>query len=167
MENMQVVLDYFSEYGLIFLFVIVFLEYLNLPGLPAGIIMPAAGLLVAANDVSFLTALVLSVFAGLLGSYALYFVGYFLGHPILEWFYHRFDQMRPAIDRAVRYTEVHGDKGVFIARLIPVARTLVSLTVGTVRMNLLTFTIYSTFGILIWNFVFIYAGYAFGYLFLK
>lgn len=164
---MQVVLDYFSEYGLIFLFVIVFLEYLNLPGLPAGIIMPAAGLLVAANDVSFLTALVLSVFAGLLGSYALYFVGYFLGHPILEWFYHRFDQMRPAIDRAVRYTEVHGDKGVFIARLIPVARTLVSLTVGTVRMNLLTFTIYSTFGILIWNFVFIYAGYAFGYLFLK
>lgn len=167
MENMQVVLDYFSEYGLIFLFVIVFLEYLNLPGLPAGIIMPAAGLLVAANDVSFLTALVLSVFAGLLGSYALYFVGYFLGHPILEWFYHRFDQMRPAIDRAVRYTEVHGDKGVFIARLIPVARTLVSLTVGTVRMNLLTFTIYSTVGILIWNFAFIYAGYAFGYLFLK
>lgn len=164
---MQVVLDYFSEYGLIFLFVIVFLEYLNLPGLPAGIIMPAAGLLVAANDVSFLTALVLSVFAGLLGSYALYFVGYFLGHPILEWFYHRFDQMRPAIDRAVRYTEVHGDKGVFIARLIPVARTLVSLTVGTVRMNLLTFTIYSTVGILIWNFAFIYAGYAFGYLFLK
>lgn len=129
--------------------------------------MPAAGLLVAANDVSFLTALVLSVFAGLLGSYALYFVGYFLGHPILEWFYHRFDQMRPAIDRAVRYTEVHGDKGVFIARLIPVARTLVSLTVGTVRMNLLTFTIYSTVGILIWNFAFIYAGYAFGYLFLK
>ena len=142
-----------------FLFVIVFLEYLNLPGLPAGIIMPAAGLLVAANDVSFLTALVLSVFAGLLGSYALYFVGYFLGHPILEWFYHRFDQMRPAIDRAVRYTEVHGDKGVFIARLIRV--------VGTVRMNLLTFTIYSTVGILIWNFAFIYAGYAFGYLFLK
>ena len=164
---MQVVLDYFSEYGLIFLFVIVFLEYLNLPGLPAGIIMPAAGLLVAANDVSFLTALVLSVFAGLLGSYALYFVGHLLGHPILEWFYHRFDQMRPAIDRAVRYTEVHGDKGVFIARLIPVARTLVSLTVGTVRMNLLTFTIYSTVGILIWNFAFIYAGYAFGYLFLK
>ena len=114
-----------------------------------------------------MTALVLSVFAGLLGSYALYFVGYFLGHPILEWFYHRFDQMRPAIDRAVRYTEVHGDKGVFIARLIPVARTLVSLTVGTVRMNLLTFTIYSTVGILIWNFAFIYAGYAFGYLFLK
>lgn len=167
MENMQVVLDYFSEYGLIFLFVIVFLEYLNLPGLPAGIIMPAAGLLVAANDVSFLTALVLSVLAGLLGSYALYLVGYFLGHPVLEWFYHRFEQMRPAIERAVRYTEAYGDKGVFVARLIPVARTLVSLTVGTVRMNLLTFTIYSTFGILIWNFVFIYAGYAFGYLFLK
>ena len=49
---MQVILDYLSEYGLFFLFVIVFLEYLNLPGLPAGIIMPAVGILVAANDMS-------------------------------------------------------------------------------------------------------------------
>ena len=60
MDNVQVILDYLSEYGLFFLFVIVFLEYLNLPGLPAGIIMPAVGTLVAANDMSFLMALVVS-----------------------------------------------------------------------------------------------------------
>ena len=167
MDNVQVILDYLSEYGLFFLFVIVFLEYLNLPGLPAGIIMPAVGILVAANDMSFLTALIVSVVAGLLGSYVLYLIGYFLGHPILEWFYERFEQLRPASERAIRYTDKYGDKGVFIARLIPVARTLVSLTVGTVRMNVLKFTIYSTFGIIIWNFVFIYAGYGFGHLFLK
>ena len=38
------ILDYLAQYGVIFIFVIVFLEYLNLPGLPAGIIMPLAGL---------------------------------------------------------------------------------------------------------------------------
>ncbi len=28
--------NYFAEYGLLFLFVIILLEYMNLPGLPAG-----------------------------------------------------------------------------------------------------------------------------------
>lgn len=167
MDNIQMVLNYFSEYGLLFLFIIVFLEYMNLPGLPAGIIMPAAGILIASNDMNFITALVVSVMAGLLGSYVLYFIGYFLGHSILDKFYEKYEKLRPSIDKAISYTDQHGNKGVLIARLIPVARTLISLTVGTVRMNFISFTLYSIFGIVIWNLVFIYAGYAFGYLFLK
>ena len=167
MDNIQIVLNYFSEYGLVFLFLIVFLEYMNLPGLPAGIIMPAAGILIAGNDMDFITALVISVIAGLFGSYVLYFIGYFLGKPILDKFYQKFVNLQPSIDKAIGYTDRHGNKGVFIARLIPVARTLISLTVGTLRMNFVSFSLYSMAGIAIWNIVFIYAGYAFGYLFLK
>lgn len=165
--DIYTVLDYFTNYGLYFLFLIVFLEYMNLPGLPAGIIMPAAGILIASSDMNFLTALVVSIIAGLFGSYVLYFVGFFLGKPILDKFYSKFVKLQPSIDKAINYTDRHGNKGVFIARLIPVARTLISLTVGTIRMNFISFTIYSTLGIAIWNLVFIYAGYAFGYLFLK
>lgn len=138
---------------------------MNLPGLPAGIIMPAAGILIAGRDMNFITALIVSVLAGLLGSYILYFIGYFLGKPVLDKFYQKYKKLRPSINKAISYTEKHGSKGVFIARLIPVARTLISLTVGTMRMNFLSFTIYSILGITIWNSVFIYAGYAFGYLF--
>ncbi len=167
MDNIQTVLNYFSEYGLLFLFIIVFLEYMNLPGLPAGIIMPAAGILIASNDMNFITALIVSVVGGLLGSYVLYFIGYFLGNSILDKFYEKYVKLRPSIDKAISYTDKHGNKGVFIARLIPVARTLVSLTVGTIRMNFISFSLYSIFGIVIWNLVFIYAGYACGYLFLK
>lgn len=163
--DIQTVLNYFTQYGLIFLFVIVLLEYMNLPGLPAGIIMPAAGILIAGRDMNFITALIVSVLAGLLGSYVLYFIGYFLGKPVLDKFYQKYQKLRPSINKAISYTEKHGSKGVFIARLIPVARTLISLTVGTMRMNFLSFTIYSILGITIWNSVFIYAGYAFGYLF--
>ncbi|MTP85329.1 DedA family protein, partial [Turicibacter sanguinis] len=70
--DIYTVLDYFSTYGLYFLFIIVFLEYMNLPGLPAGIIMPAAGILIASSDMNFMTALIVSIMAGLLGSYVLY-----------------------------------------------------------------------------------------------
>lgn len=165
--DIYTVLDYFSNYGLYFLFIIVFLEYMNLPGLPAGIIMPAAGILIASSDMNFVTALIVSIVAGLFGSYVLYFIGYFLGKPLLDKFYQKFVKLQPSIDKAIGYTDRHGNKGVFLARLIPVARTLISLTAGTVRMNVVSFSIYSTVGIAIWNVVFIYAGYAFGYVFLK
>ena len=167
MENIQTILNYFTEYGLLFMFIIVFLEYMNLPGLPAGIIMPAAGILIASHGMNFGMALIVSVIAGLLGSYVLYFLGFFLGHSVLEKFYKKYKKLRPSIDKAVSYTEKHGNKGVFLARLIRVARTLISLTVGTVRMNFVSFSFYSVLGITIWNLVFIYAGYAFGYLFLN
>ena len=78
MENIQTILNYFTEYGLLFMFIIVFLEYMNLPGLPAGIIMPAAGILIASHGMNFGMALIVSVIAGLLGSYVLYFLGFFL-----------------------------------------------------------------------------------------
>ena len=46
MKDINNILQYIGQYGYIFLAIIVFLEYLNLPGFPAGIIMPAAGILV-------------------------------------------------------------------------------------------------------------------------
>jgi hypothetical protein len=41
------ILDVFTRYGAIAIFVLVFLEYMNLPGFPAGIIMPLAGIMAA------------------------------------------------------------------------------------------------------------------------
>ena len=43
----------------------------------------------------FITALVISVIAGLFGSYVLYFIGYFLGKPILDKFYEKYE--KPAV----------------------------------------------------------------------
>ena len=42
--SIQVLTNYFIEYGAFFIFLIVLLEYLNLPGFPAGVIMPLAGI---------------------------------------------------------------------------------------------------------------------------
>lgn len=38
------IMQYFVLYGPIAIYVIVLLEYLNLPGFPAGVIMPLAGI---------------------------------------------------------------------------------------------------------------------------
>ena len=43
--------DYFLRYGAFFIYLIVLLEYLNLPGFPAGVIMPLAGIWAAKGEI--------------------------------------------------------------------------------------------------------------------
>lgn len=82
--DIKAISDYFFQYGTIAIFVIVFLEYLNLPGLPSGIIMPLAGMWASKGRIGFGTVLTLSVIAGIFGIWLLYFVGRFGGQLILK-----------------------------------------------------------------------------------
>ena len=162
MDDFRVVMDFLEQYGMWFLFVIVFLEYMNLPGLPSGIIMPAAGLMISQTDQSFLWALLVSIAAGMAGSIVLYTVGYFIGAPVLDFIYRKIPATQKSIDKVKGYMDKYGNRGIFITRLVPVARTIVALVVGIAKMKLLPFCLYSVGGIAIWNFVYIIAGYFFG-----
>ena len=48
--SIQTLTNYFLEYGAFFIFLIVLLEYLNLPGFPAGVIMPLSGIWASRTD---------------------------------------------------------------------------------------------------------------------
>ncbi len=156
------ILNYLSQYGVIFIFIIVFLEYLNLPGLPAGIIMPLAGLCVSRGEMNFLLVLVLSVIAGLIGSSVLYFLGFYGGNFLLEKYTNKFPKQKKYIDEKLEYLRSKGYIGIFISRLIPVARTIIAIPAGLLKMNFFKYTVYSAMGIFIWNATFISAGYILG-----
>lgn len=160
--NIDSMLNYFATYGLILLFVIVFLEYLNLPGLPAGIIMPAAGILASRNNESLSTVVFISVLAGILGSVVLYLIGYYGGFMLLEKMGRKFPKIDPTIKKSSYILREKGFFGVFICRLLPVLRTIISMIAGSVRINFLKFLVYSIPGIFLWNLCFIFAGYFFG-----
>lgn len=51
--EMQTLMQYFVDYGPVAIFTIVLLEYLNLPGFPAGVIMPLAGVWAAKGKLNF------------------------------------------------------------------------------------------------------------------
>ena len=155
-------LDYLSQYGIVFIFIIIFLEYLNLPGLPAGIIMPVAGLWVSRGNMNFLIVVILSVVAGLIGSWCLYFLGFYGGNFLLEKYTTKFPKQKQYIENKLEYLRSKGGQWVFISRLIPVARTIIAIPAGVLKMNFLKFTVYSAMGIFIWNIVFISAGYILG-----
>lgn len=160
--ELEIILDYFSQYGLIFLFVIVFLEYLNLPGLPSGIIMPAAGILIANGESNFFISIIISVIAGVLGSISLYIIGRVGGVKLLDKYLKKFPKQKHYVDKIAKMVEKKGNFGIFISKLIPVARTLVSIPAGVFKLNFVSFVAYSALGIFFWNTAFISAGYFLG-----
>ena len=156
------ILNYLSQYGLIFIFIIVFLEYLNLPGLPAGIIMPLAGLWISRGEMNFLFVLILSVIAGVIGSWVLYFLGFYGGNFLLDKYIKKFPKQKELIEKNLEFIRSKGGYGVFISKLIPMVRTLISIPAGMVSLNFGTYTVSSLLGVFTWNLVFVGAGYFFG-----
>jgi len=160
--TVEVVMEYFARYGGIAIFVIVLLEYLNLPGFPAGIIMPVAGIWAARGNIHFIPALVITVAAGLTGSLILYWLGYKGGELFLERYLNKFPKQRPVIEQKLAWVREKGSVGIFFSKLIPMIRTLISIPAGVSKMNLVTYTVSSTLGICVWNLFFVGAGYFLG-----
>lgn len=160
--DIQTLTQYFFQYGAFFIYIIVLLEYLNLPGFPAGVIMPLAGIWAAKGEISFPIVLLISVGAGLTGSWALYFLGRLGGPKVLGFYFKKFPKQQPLIEDKMKMLREKGGIGVFVSKLLPMVRTVISIPAGMVRMDFFVYTVSSVFGIFLWNLAFVGAGYFFG-----
>lgn len=160
--NIQTLTQFFMQYGAGFIFLIVLLEYMNLPGFPAGIIMPLAGIWAARGQISFAAAMALTVSAGLLGSWILYFLGRLGGAVLLPRYMRRFPKQEALITKNLDMLKRKGAAGVFVSKLIPMVRTIISIPAGVIKMDFITYSLSSAGGIFIWNFVLVGAGYWMG-----
>ena len=115
--GIQELTQYFTQYGAIFVFVIVLLEYMNLPGFPAGIIMPLAGIWAARGQIGFLTVMALSAAAGLLGSWILYFLGRLGGDAFFRFYIKKFPKHRELLEKNIDVLRRKGPIGVFVSKV--------------------------------------------------
>ncbi len=151
-----------NDYGLLILFAISFLEHLNLPGFPAGVIMPAAGIWTFSSSKSLLIAVLIVTAGGILGSIILYFIGYKWGTPLWEKYLNTMPKYK---DKILKYTDLlnkNSKKTIFITRIIPMIRTIISIPTGVLRMPISDYIFYSVLGMLIMNYIYIGSGYFFG-----
>ena len=153
--------DLFHQYGLILVCAVIFCEYMNLPGFPAGVIMPAIGVLIAQSELSLWLTIVLSVVFGVLGSLVIYGLCYWGGEPIMEKLFGKSEKFRSFVRRAHEYINAQHGRGLAICRLIPVLRTIVSIPAGLIRMPVKWFVSWSALGIVGWNAALISVGYFF------
>ena len=74
----------------------------------------------------------------------------------------RFPKQKEALEKNLEWVRKKGCAGVFVGKLLPMVRTIISIPAGVIRMDLLKYVVSSTCGIFIWNFVFVGAGYVLG-----
>lgn len=160
--SLEAITSYFTQYGAIAIFIIVLLEYMNLPGFPAGVIMPLSGVWAAKGNIHFFWVMVITLAAGVAGSWILYFLGYTGGSLLLEKYLRRFPKQRPAIERNFEMIREKGCFGIFLSKLIPMVRTLISIPAGVLKINFVKYSISSALGVFLWNLVFVGAGYVLG-----
>lgn len=150
-----------ESFGYFGIFTSVFLEYACLP-LPSEVILPFIGVIASRDTLSLLGVLLTSILAGLLGSIACYYIGYFGGTPILNYIQTKFPSSKKGLGKINSILNKYDKYAIFISRLVPLTRTYISLVVGSLRMNIVPFLMYSLCGITLWNTILILLGYYLG-----
>lgn len=160
-EFINFITNAIQSFGYIGIFIAVFLEYACLP-LPSEILLPFIGLLASYDNFGFIPAIIVSIVAGLIGSTICYILGYFGGAPIIEWLTNKSPSTKKSAEKINSFLEKYEKAAVFLARLLPLTRTYISIAVGAVKMKYSEFILYSFGGITIWNIILISLGYFLG-----
>ena len=145
------ILDWISNYGYLGIIFLMALESATLP-VPSEIVMPFAGFLVYSEGHMSLIGVILAGSVGCsLGSIAAYAVGYHAGRPLILR-YGKYILLREKhLVSAEKWFAKYGDKATFVARLLPVVRTVISLPAGIAKMNFKKFVLYSFLGSVPWT----------------
>ncbi|OQX91134.1 MAG: alkaline phosphatase [Candidatus Coatesbacteria bacterium 4484_99] len=151
------IINVISSLGYSGIVVLMTIESACIP-LPSEIIMPFSGYLVHTGRFNLHLASISGAVGCAIGSVIAYVVGYFGGRPLIER-YGRYILIRKhEMDRADRFFERFGSIAVFIARLLPIVRTFISLPAGISRMPFAKFLLYSFVGSIPWCYALVYAG---------
>jgi membrane protein DedA with SNARE-associated domain len=160
--GVDLILDLISNSGYLGVFFLMVLESATLP-VPSEIVMPFAGYLVYSEGEMSLPGVILAGSVGCtVGSIAAYAVGYYAGRPLILR-YGKYILLREKhLVSAEKWFAKYGDKATFIARLLPVIRTVISLPAGIAKMNFKKFVLYSFVGSVPWTALLAYIGYWLG-----
>lgn len=133
------------------------------PPLPSEVILPLAGFAAARGDLGLVSAILFTTLGSVVGALALYGVGAGLGRERTRALAARLPLVNLRdVDKAEEWFARHGSKAVFIGRLVPVVRSLISVPAGVERMRVWLFLLLTAVGSLMWNSLLIMAGYLLG-----
>lgn len=132
------------------------------PPIPSEIIMPFAGSLAAKGELSLAGVFISGTVGALLGAVSIYFMGLKISESrARQWFkqYGRYMLLsKDDFDRALKAFNRRGQSMVFIGRLLPTIRSLISLPAGIDEMNIPKFLFFSALGTGLWNLLLMGAG---------
>ena len=147
---------------------VTFLMFLEnvFPPIPSELIMPLAGFTAAQGKLSLVGVVAAGTLGSVLGALPLYYLGRRLGAARLKSLADRHGRWLTLdgddIERAIAWFDRHGGAAVFIGRLVPGVRSLISVPAGIDRMPLVPFLLFTTLGSGVWTGLLAYLGHLLG-----
>jgi membrane protein DedA with SNARE-associated domain len=133
------------------------------PPIPSEVILPLAGFAASQGKMNLFAAIGWTTLGSVVGAVLLYCVGVAFGRDRIRAVAVRLPLVKlDDVDRTEAWFARHGAKAVFFGRMIPIFRSLISIPAGVERMPVARFLLYTALGSLIWNTVFVMAGYLLG-----
>lgn len=129
---------------------------------PSELVMPPAGYLAHRGEMNLWLAVLCGTVGSLIGSYINYFVSQIVGRPLIIKYGKYIGMSQRRLEKVEKYFEDHGEISVFVCRLLPVMRHLISIPAGLARMNLARFAAYTALGAGLWMIVLAYIGFFIG-----
>jgi membrane protein DedA with SNARE-associated domain len=143
---MQFVLDY----GYVAVFVLMVLESTAAP-VPAELVIPPAAFWAAQGRMNLWIIVLVATAGSWVGSAISYWVSWKLGRPLVEK-YGRYAHLSPErLKKLDAWFEAYGGGGIFVARLLPGVRHLISVPAGLFHMNFAVFSMMTILGAGIFN----------------
>ncbi|MCW5645720.1 MAG: DedA family protein [Sphingopyxis sp.] len=147
------ILNLIQSWGYAGIFILMFLENV-FPPIPSEVIMGLGGMGVAKGHFDFWTLVAVAVAGTTAGNWVWYGIGRWIGYQRLKPFIDRHGRWLTLdwaeVERLHDWFLKFGPGIVFIARFMPVTRTMVSLPAGMVRMNQAKFLSWTAAGSTIW-----------------
>jgi len=131
---------------------------------PSEIVVPPAAWKAAQGEMNVVLVALAGTIGSIIGALINYYLALFLGRRIVykladtKWA-HMLLIDRKGVEKAERVFNNYGKSSTFFGRLIPAIRQLISLPAGLSKMNIFSFTFYTTLGSMFWNIVLAALGY--------
>jgi membrane protein DedA with SNARE-associated domain len=155
---MDSVFSWISDYGYGALFALLMLGIIGLP-VPDETLLMFSGYLVSQAKLQFLATLGTAFLGSACGISLSYFLGWWIGPPIIL----RCEQVFPlnpgALDRVRIWYQKKGKYALFFGYYIPGIRHLTALLAGSAKVPLSTFGLFAYSGGFVWSLTFISLGY--------
>ena len=146
------------------IFLAALLETIITP-IPTLAVFPTAGFIASQQGISILgiiPMIILGATGATIGTSSIYFIALKLGRLALLRYLKYFKISEKKLERVEIWFEKYGDKAVFLGRIIPVMREMISVPAGLLKMKIPKFILYTFAGSCIWSAITIFAGYYFG-----
>ena len=158
----ELVLELMGEYGNLAVFLLILVENL-FPPIPSEVILTFGGVMTVCTDMTPGGVILFSTAGSLAGAVILYSVGRFLPDEVVRKLLcgqigHLLHFRLEDVDLAKGWFRERGRSAVFLCRLIPIVRSLISIPAGIARMPFVPFLVFTAAGSLLWNTVLVYAG---------